>query len=82
MLLLYGDGPESSIIEMDVGSDSAFGAYVMQTGDSLQQTGVNIGNNSATAPRDIVIRGITSNNKRNRSRRIMLIDRADGVSVS
>lgn len=79
--LLYGDGPESSIIEMDVGSDSAFGAYVMQTGDSLQQTGVNIGNNSATAPRDIVIRGITLTTKETGVDGL-LIDRADGVSVT
>ena len=53
--MLYGDGPGSSILQMDVSSDSSFGAYSMRTADSLQQTGVNIGSNSATAPRDIAI---------------------------
>ena len=44
---------------MDVASDSSFGAYVMRTADSLQQTGVNIGTNSATPPQAIVISGMT-----------------------
>ena len=78
---LFGDGPDSAILEMDVGSDSAFGAYVIQTADSLQQTGVNIGNNSATAPRDIVISGMTFTSLE-AGVDMMLIDRADGVSVS
>jgi hypothetical protein len=78
---LFGDGPDSAILEMDVGSDSSFGAYVIQTADSLQQTGVNIGNNSATAPRDIVISGMSFTSLE-AGVDMMLIDRADGVSVT
>lgn len=33
--------------------------FVIETSDSLQQTGVNIGNNGATAPRNVEISGIT-----------------------
>jgi hypothetical protein len=78
---LFGDGPDSAILEMDVGSDSAFGAYVIQTADSLQQTGVNIGSNGATAPRDIVISGMSFTSLE-AGVDMMLVDRADGVSVT
>jgi hypothetical protein len=78
--MLYGDGPGSSILQMDVSSDSSFGAYSMRTADSLQQTGVNIGSNSATAPRDITIEGLSFDSKE--STDIMLIDRAEGVSIN
>jgi hypothetical protein len=77
---LWGDGPDSSILEMDVSSDSSFGAYVLRTADSLQQTGVNIGNNSATAPKDIVITGMSFTSKE--AIDLVLIDRAEGVSIS
>lgn len=50
---LYGEGGSSSIIQLDVGGDSAYGNYVMQTADSDQQTGVNIGNNGAATPTNI-----------------------------
>lgn len=33
--------------------------YVVETADSLQQTGVNIGTNGATAPRNVEVSGIT-----------------------
>jgi hypothetical protein len=52
---LYGEGADNSIIQMTVGDDSALRAYVARTGDSLQQTGINIGDNSAVAPQDITI---------------------------
>ena len=77
---LWGDGPDSAILEMDVSSDSSYGSYVLQTADSLQQTGVNIGSNSATAPRDIVITGMSFKSKE--SIDLVLIDRAEGVSIS
>lgn len=44
---LKGEGPKNSIIQMTA---TASASYVMRTGDSLQQTGVNIGTNGATAP--------------------------------
>jgi hypothetical protein len=78
---LWGDGPDSSILEMDVGSDSSFGAYVIQTADSLQQTGANIGNNSAQHPIDIVITGMSFTSLE-AGVDMMLIDRAHGVNVS
>ena len=49
---LIGEGPQNTIIEMDVDGDAE---YVMQTGDSLQQTGDNIGTNGATTPISIII---------------------------
>ncbi len=78
---LYGDGPDSAILEMDVATDSSYGAYVIQTADSLQQTSTNIGTNSATAPQDIVISGLSFTSKE-ASVDMMLIDRANGVSVN
>jgi len=53
---LIGEGPENSIIQMASGS-SAF--YVMQTGDSLQQVGVDIGTNGATPPVSITIENLS-----------------------
>jgi len=50
---LYGEGPDNSIIQMVASGGS--GSYVAQTADSLQQTGINIGNNGATPPTDINI---------------------------
>jgi hypothetical protein len=52
---LYGEGPDSSVIQMISGDDSALRAYVARTGDSLQQTGVNIGNNGAITPQYVTI---------------------------
>jgi Pectate lyase superfamily protein len=53
---LYGEGINSSVIVLDTSSPtSTLSSYVARFGDSLQQTGVNIGNNGATAPRDISI---------------------------
>jgi hypothetical protein len=49
---LIGEGPQNTIIEMDVDGDAE---YVMQTADSLQQTGDNIGTNGATTPISIII---------------------------
>ena len=52
---LYGEGADNSIIQMAAGDDSALRAYVARTGDSLQQTGVNIGNNGALVPQYVTI---------------------------
>jgi hypothetical protein len=52
---LYGEGADNSIIQMSSGDDSALRAYVARTGDSLQQTGVNIGTNSAIVPQYVTI---------------------------
>ena len=49
---LAGEGPKNSIIQMTA---TASATYVMRTGDSLQQTGVNIGTNGATAPTSVTI---------------------------
>jgi hypothetical protein len=50
---LYGEGPDNSVIRLvDAGGAVP---YVAQTADSLQQTGVNIGTNSATPPKYITI---------------------------
>jgi len=49
---VWGEGVESSIIRM-APDDSSVPAYVIRTTDSLQQTGANIGANSATLPKYI-----------------------------
>lgn len=53
---LVGEGANCSIIRLDTSADiSSLSAYVARYGDSLQQTGVNIGTNGATPPRNIEI---------------------------
>jgi hypothetical protein len=53
---LYGEGINSSVIVLDSSSPtSTLSEYVARFGDSLQQTGVNIGNNGAIPPVDITI---------------------------
>lgn len=53
---LYGEGVDNSVIQLDNSTDdSTLNAYVARTADSLQQTGVNIGNNGATPPKYITI---------------------------
>jgi hypothetical protein len=47
---LYGEGADNSVISLASGA-----AYVAQTADSLQQTGVNIGSGGTTPPQDITI---------------------------
>ena len=58
---LYGEGTDNSVISMAAGDDSALRAYVARTGDSLQQTGANIGNNGAITPQYITIQNIGFN---------------------
>lgn len=54
--MLCGEGINSSVIVLDTSSPtSTLSEYVARFGDSLQQTGVNIGNNGATPPTDITI---------------------------
>jgi len=52
---LIGEGADNSVIQMAPGDDSALRAYVARTGDSLQQTGVNIGNNGAIVPQYVTV---------------------------
>jgi hypothetical protein len=52
---LWGEGPQSSVIQMDNGDDSTLTFFVARTADSLQQYGANIGANGATPPQDITI---------------------------
>jgi len=55
---LVGEGADCSIILFST-TDSSASAYVARTADSLQQIGINIGNNGATAPRNIEISSMT-----------------------
>ena len=68
---LIGEGPDNTIIQMQAGATAA---YVMQTGDSLQQVGVDIGTNGATPPISITVEnmGFQSLDPMN----IALVDRA------
>lgn len=53
---LYGEGARSSVIVLDSASPtSTLNECVARYGDSLQQYGVNIGNNGATPPNNIEI---------------------------
>ena len=53
---LVGEGADCTTIFLDTSSDiSSLSAYVARYGDSLQQTGANIGNNGAVPPRNIEI---------------------------
>ena len=73
---LYGEGANNSIIQLDVTSgDSTLNFYVARTGDSLQQTGVNIGNNGAIFPQYINISDMGFSSLDD-SPDIFLIDRA------
>jgi hypothetical protein len=55
---LYGEGADNSVIQMAAGDDSALRAYVARTGDSLQQTGANIGSNGAIVPQYVTINNL------------------------
>lgn len=53
---LYGEGADNSIIQLTSSADdSALRLYVARTGDSLQQTGVNIGSNGALLPQYVTV---------------------------
>lgn len=52
---LYGEGPDNSVIQLDAASGAS---YVAQTADSLQQTGVNIGNGGALTPQYVTINNL------------------------
>jgi hypothetical protein len=53
---LWGEGPAGSVIQLDSSTDdSSLNQYVARTADSLQQTGINISTNGATAPQYITI---------------------------
>lgn len=53
---LYGEGANNSRIVLDTESnDTALYPFVARYADSLQQTGVNLGNNGATMPTNIEI---------------------------
>lgn len=53
---LYGEGIDNSIVQLQTSPDlSTLNSYVARTGDSLQQIGVNIGNNGAITPRNVTV---------------------------
>jgi hypothetical protein len=56
---LYGEGADSSIVRYTSSDGSTIDDYVVRTADSLQQTGANIGNNGAIAPRNIEVSSMT-----------------------
>lgn len=72
---LYGEGANSSIINLDTSGDiSTLSAYVARTTDNLQQIGANIGTNGATPPRNIEISGMTFQSQQDTD--VFLIDQA------
>ena len=77
--LIYGEGSDSSIIRYTSIDGSTIDDYVVRTADSLQQTGANIGNNSATRPENITLRDISFETTELND--ILLIDRASDIVV-
>ena len=57
---VFGEGMNSSIIRM-AADDSTAPAYVVRTTDSKQQTGANIGTNSANLPKNIEVSSMSYN---------------------
>lgn len=55
---LWGEGADNSVITLDSSADSTLVAYVARTTDSLQQTGVNIGNNGALSPQYVTVQNL------------------------
>lgn len=56
---LYGEGINNSVIQLITsGDESTSNAYVIRTGDSLQQTGANIGTNGAITPQYVTCKDI------------------------
>ena len=55
---LWGEGPDNSVITLDSVDDSSAVAYVARSADSLQQTGVNIGNNGAITPQYVTVQNL------------------------
>lgn len=74
---MYGEGPESSFITLTLGTTAS---YLLQTCDSLGQTGVNIGTNGAYNPQAINITnmGFIVQDEID----IVQLDSADNVSFS
>jgi hypothetical protein len=70
---VFGEGVESSIIRM-APDDSSVPNFVMRTTDSLQQTGANIGANSAILPQYIEMSSMTVES--NIQNHILLIESA------
>lgn len=63
-------------------------AYVARTADSLQQTGINIGTNNATAPRNVEIQGVcfetmesANDSSLGSDHNVFLVEQAQQVSI-
>lgn len=73
---LYGEGANNSIIKLVTTSgETSANSYVARTGDSLQQTGTDIGNNSAITPQYVTCLNIGFASSNSYSD-IFLVDRA------
>lgn len=59
---LWGEGADNSVIQLDSIDDSTLVSCVARTVDSLQQYGINIGNNNAAPPEYITISKLGFNN--------------------
>lgn len=78
---LYGEGPYSSIIQLDVSGDySTLNSYVARYGDSLQQIGAQIGSNGATPPQYITIQDMSFQTAQ--ATDIFLVDQAKSCTFS
>lgn len=73
---LYGEGINSSVIQLDAGGVD----YVARTVDSLFQSGVNIGTNGATPPQGITLTNLGFRNLRTTN--VFLIEYANQVTAT
>ena len=72
---LYGEGANSTTIRYTSSDGSTIDDYVVRTADSLQQIGANIGNNGATAPRNIEVSSMTFEST-HQQQDILLVEKA------
>jgi hypothetical protein len=73
---LVGEGADCTIISLADPADSSIIDYVAQFADSQQQTGANIGNNSATLPRNIEISSMSFQNQQAAGTTVFLVAEA------
>ena len=77
---LYGEGRVNSVIQLADNADSTVAPFVARTSDSLQQTGVNIGNNGATAPGEVTIMNMGFSTAAGTNADVFLVEDADNCN--
>lgn len=77
MVSLIGSGSFKTVIKMDAGNETC----LIRTADSQGNTAANIGLNGAILPTDILIKGLTFDNRQNPDANCVLIQRTANASM-